>query len=106
MRKFLLPALAGLAALGAAAFTPSRADAQVSIGIGIGPAPLAVQYGGGWHRPHYGYGRPHGYPRPHGYYRPHYGAYRPYPVAPTCWVERRWVETPWGPEPRRVRICR
>jgi hypothetical protein len=22
-----------------------------------------------------------------------------------CWVERRWVETPWGPEPRRVRVC-
>lgn len=22
-----------------------------------------------------------------------------------CWVERRWVDTPWGPEPRRVRVC-
>ncbi|MFN3853630.1 MAG: hypothetical protein ACK4M0_04475 [Phreatobacter sp.] len=105
MRKFLLPALAGLAALGATALTPSRADAQVSIGIGIGPAPLAVQYGygPGWHRPY----RPDdGYYRPYRPYRPYYGYYRPYPVAPTCWIERRWVDTPWGPEPRRVRICR
>lgn len=22
-----------------------------------------------------------------------------------CWIERRWVDTPWGPEPRRVRVC-
>lgn len=22
-----------------------------------------------------------------------------------CWVERRWVDTPWGPEVRRVRVC-
>ena len=22
-----------------------------------------------------------------------------------CWVERRWVEGPYGPEPRRVRVC-
>lgn len=22
-----------------------------------------------------------------------------------CWVERRWVDTPYGPEPRRVRVC-
>lgn len=22
-----------------------------------------------------------------------------------CWIERRWVDTPWGPEVRRVRVC-
>lgn len=22
-----------------------------------------------------------------------------------CWIERQWVDTPWGPEPRRVRVC-
>ncbi|MDP2800896.1 MAG: hypothetical protein Q8O26_03350 [Phreatobacter sp.] len=22
-----------------------------------------------------------------------------------CWIERRWVDTPYGPERRRVRIC-
>ncbi|WP_296574307.1 hypothetical protein [Phreatobacter sp.] len=22
-----------------------------------------------------------------------------------CWSERRWVDTPWGPEVRRVRVC-
>jgi len=27
------------------------------------------------------------------------------PVYRECWVERRWVDTPWGPEPRRVRVC-
>jgi len=27
------------------------------------------------------------------------------PAYRECWVERRWVDTPWGPEPRRVRVC-
>ncbi|WP_439575064.1 hypothetical protein [Phreatobacter sp.] len=22
-----------------------------------------------------------------------------------CWIERRWVDTPYGPERRRVRVC-
>jgi hypothetical protein len=36
--------------------------------------------------------------------RPYYG-YGGGPYYRECWVERRWVETPWGPEPRRVRVC-
>lgn len=27
------------------------------------------------------------------------------PAYRECWVERRWVDTPYGPEPRRVRVC-
>jgi hypothetical protein len=109
MNKLVLTALAGVAAVSAAVITPSKAEAQVSIGIGIGgPGGYAtpVQWGGGYYgRPYRPY-RPgfYGPPRPYGYgiYRP----YRPAYVAPSCWVERRWVDTPWGPEPRRVRICR
>jgi hypothetical protein len=107
MRKFVVPALAGLAALSAIALTPSKADAQVSIGIGVGiPGGYhtPVQWGGGGY---YGHGPRHHWHRPH---RPHYGYghYRPYRPAyvPSCWVERRWVDTPWGPQPRPVRICR
>lgn len=101
MRKLALTAIAGFAALTAVALTPSKADAQVSIGVGIassGPY-VPVQYyggGGGWDRPRRDWDRP----RP--YYRPGYGGYAPR----RCWIERRWVETPWGARPRDVRICR
>lgn len=110
MRKLVLTAAAALAGLSAAAFTPSKAEASpaVAMELGLSAETLTpVQWGGGhyghrhhWHRHHWH--RPH---RPHygyGFYRP----YRPAYVAPSCWVERRWVQTPWGPEPRRVRICR
>lgn len=100
MRKLALTAVAGLATLTAVAFTPSKADAQVSIGIGIdAPAPYvpAQYYGGGWDRPYYRPYRPY---RP-GFYGGGYG-YGPR----RCWIERRWVETPWGARPRDVRICR
>ncbi|MCZ8315234.1 hypothetical protein [Phreatobacter sp.] len=106
----VLSALAGLAALGAVTATPNDAKAQVSIGIGFGATP--VQWGGppphwgrpGWDRPGWDRPRWHRPPPPYGYgfYRP----YRPAYVAPTCWRERRWVDTPWGPEVRHVRICR
>ncbi len=108
MRKFVLTALAGFAALTAVALTPSKADASPAVALELGlPAGslTPVQWGG------YGYGyRPYRPYRPYGFYgapRP-YGFYgRPYrPYAPTCWVERRWVDTPWGPRPRPVRICR
>lgn len=96
MRKFAVTALAALAAVGATVALPSKADAQVVFGFG-GPG-FHVGVG------HWGHGYGHGFYRPHrprayryiddGYYRP------------ACWVERRWVHTPFGPEPRRVRICR
>lgn len=99
MRKLALTAMVGLAALTAVALTPSKADAQVSIGIGIAaPGPyVPAQYygGGGWDRPYYRPYRPY---RP-GFYGGGYGPRR-------CWIERRWVETPWGARPRDVRICR
>ncbi|MCA0320189.1 MAG: hypothetical protein LCH88_19185 [Proteobacteria bacterium] len=111
MRKLVLTAMAGLAGLSAAAFTPSKADASPAVALELGLSAETLTpvqwggYGGGY------YGRPY---RPYGVYRPYrpyrpYGVYRPYRpayVAPSCWVERRWVQTPWGPEPRRVRICR
>jgi hypothetical protein len=110
MRKIVLTAAAALAGISAAAFTPSKADASPAVALELGLSAdtlTPVQwggYGGYYGRPyrhhrHYGF---HGYARPYGFYRP----YRPAYVAPSCWVERRWVQTPWGPEPRRVRICR
>jgi hypothetical protein len=107
MRKLVLTALAGLAALSASALTPSAAEASpaVALELGLSAETLTpVQWGGGYYgRPYRPY-RPgfYGPPRPYGFYRP----YRPAYVVPSCWVERRWVDTPWGPEPRRVRICR
>jgi hypothetical protein len=114
MRKLVFPALAGLAALSAVAFAPSKADAQVSIGIGVdvpGGYHQPVQWGPGpdWDAPPRRHYRP-APPEHYGVYRPdrHHHEYRPYRHhrEPTCWVERRWVETPWGPRPRPVRICR
>jgi hypothetical protein len=117
MRSLVLSTLAGLAALAAVAATPGDARAQVGVGMEAGVMP--VQWGPhpGWdgprrhhgpppdwgHRPpppHWGHRPPP--PPPHWGYRPHRPAY----VEPTCWRERRWVETPWGREIRHVRICR
>lgn len=116
MRKHILTAAIALAGLSAAAFTPSKAEAGPAVALELGLAAdslTPVQWGGHNGRPYrpyrhhgfYGPPRPYGFygaPRPYGFYRP----YRPAYVAPSCWVERRWVDTPWGPEPRRVRICR
>jgi len=107
MRSLVLSALAGLAALSAAVAAPSDARAQAAVGIEIGATP--VQWGPhpDWDRPRH---RPP--PPPYGFHRPPpppYGVYRPYRpayVAPECWRERRWVDTPWGPELRHVRVCR
>lgn len=100
MRKFALPAIAGLAALtGATMLVSSAASAQPFGGPFGGPGPffgpppvvMPVQgwgpgygpgYGPGWGRPHYGYGRP------------------------VCVVRPVIVETPWGPRSRPVRVCR
>lgn len=102
MRRLVLSALAGLAVLGAVAAAPHDAKADVIIGIGGTP----VQWGGpGWGRPGWDGPRWHRPPPPvygYGVYRP----YRPAYVEPACWRERRWVDTPWGPEVRHVRICR
>lgn len=103
MRKLVVPALAGAAALAALAMSPAKAD--VILGIQAGPigAATQVQWDDGYrpyrppYRPDY---RP--YDRPYGIYRPGPPVYR----ERQCWVERRWVETEWGPRPRPVRICR
>ncbi|MFT3952951.1 MAG: hypothetical protein QM722_00450 [Piscinibacter sp.] len=91
----------------------------------INRAPLAPGFRppGGWVRP--GFVR---YPRPgfifypgYGYWYPGYSFYPGYGWAllggaavgaavvgtgyGDCWIERRWVDGPWGPEVRRVRVC-
>lgn len=121
MRSLVLSALAGIAALSAVAASPSDARAQVAIGVEIGATPVQWGPGPDWDGPRRHYGPPpHMGPRPHyrppppppyGFHRPPppYGVYRPYRpayVAPDCWRERRWVDTPWGPEVRMVRVCR
>lgn len=109
MRSLVLSALAGIAALSAVVASPSDARAQVVTEFSIGATP--VQWGPhpGWDGPRHHYRppppRPYWHrppPQPYGIYRP----YRPAYVAPDCWRERRWVDTPWGPEARMVRICR
>lgn len=105
MRKFVVPALAGAAALAALAVAPATAEAGVILGVQAGPPAAFTQvqwdggYGGGYreYRP-----RPPGYDRPYGYYRPGPPVYRPR----QCWTEQRWVETQWGPRSRMVRVCR
>ncbi|MDP3547966.1 MAG: hypothetical protein Q8S29_17475 [Phreatobacter sp.] len=111
MRSLVLSTLAGIAALSAAVAAPSDAKAQVAVDLAITATPVQWGPGPGWDGPRRHYGPPpHMAPRPH--YRPpppHYGVYRPYRpayVAPQCWRERRWVDTPWGPEVRMVRVCR
>jgi len=117
MRRLVLSALAGIAAVSAVVATPSAASAQVAFDLAISATPVQWGPGPDWEGPrrHYRPPPPYGFhrpPPPYGFHRPPpplYGVYRPYRpayVAPDCWRERRWVDTPWGPEVRMVRICR
>lgn len=77
-RKLTL-ALAATAALGAAALAPTAASA------------------GGWHGHHWHHGWYGGYG---------FGIYAPtYVAAPSCYVVRRVVFTPYGKRIRRVTVC-
>ncbi|QCK87027.1 hypothetical protein E8L99_15290 [Phreatobacter aquaticus] len=106
MRRLVLTALAAVAGLGAVAAAPSKADAQVAIGFGIASPMIAepVQYYPPPYRGDWG-PRRHWDGPPPGFYRPPPPRWGP-PPPRHCWVERRWVETPWGPRPRPVRVCR
>ncbi len=79
-RKIIL-ALAATATIGAAALTPTAASAA---------------WVGGWHRPFHAW---HGPRFGVGFYAPAYA------FAPSCYIVRRWVRTPYGPRPRPVRVC-
>jgi hypothetical protein len=89
MKKTLITAL-GIGVLGWAAISVPASAQDLSIGIGVGPGPRYYDDGP--------------YPRP----RPHYDTrsyvYRE-PVQRECWIERRWVDGPYGPRPLRVRVC-
>jgi hypothetical protein len=81
-RKIIL-AIAGVAAIGAAALNPTPASAQ-------------------WH----GHGGWSGHHRWHSGPRFGIGIYAPaYAFAPRCYIVRRWVRTPFGPRLRRVQVC-
>lgn len=81
-RKLTL-ALAATAALGAAALAPTAASA------------------GGWHGHHWHHGWHHGWYGGYGF-----GIYAPtYVAAPSCYVVRRVVFTPYGKRIRRVTVC-
>ncbi|MEA2974884.1 MAG: hypothetical protein QOF19_404 [Alphaproteobacteria bacterium] len=88
-RKTIL-AIAATAALGTAALTPTAASAQWHGGHGGWRGP-AHHWSGG---PRFGIG--FGAP----YYAPYYA------YAPSCYIVRRVVRTPWGPRSRPVRVCR
>lgn len=95
MRKFVLSAVAGLAALAANAVTSEKAEAGVSVRFGFGGPVYAAPVGWG-HHPGY-------YHRPRPVYRGYGGGYY---AGPTCFVKRRWVHGPFGPEVRAFRVCR
>lgn len=89
MKKLLIIAL-GVGVVGSV--VPSVTQAQ-DFSIGIGTGPRYDDDRPGWReRRSYQEGRERGY------------VYRERP-ARDCWVERRIVETPYGPERRRVRVC-
>ena len=75
IRKLIL-ALAGTAAIGVAALTPTTASA--------------------WGHGHWGH---HGYGHGFGYYGPTYVA------APDCYIVKRVIDTLYGPSVRRVTVC-
>lgn len=95
-------------AIGASAFVPSTgSQAQAQYGY---------SYGGGHRVQHHRFAPRHVYRHRHfaprrGYYRPvvrHYGpSFRPIYIAPQrCFVRARWVNTYYGPQLVRKRICR
>jgi hypothetical protein len=86
----------GVAALAmvAAALVPTEASARWRGHRGYGWGGAAVGLG-------LGLGLAAGYPHYRGYgYGPYYG----YGYRGGCW-RRVWVETPYGPQPRRVWVC-
>ena len=89
MKKF---AIAAVTAAGIAAAVATPADARWrGGGWGFGPAFVGgLALGAIAAGPAYGY---YGYP---GYYA--YGA-------GGCYVRRQWIDTPYGPRVRRVRVC-
>ncbi len=91
MKKFILAAMLAVVGFGGAAVVaPQKAEAQVYFGFGAGP---------GWgHRHYYG-------PPAYAYGGPRYVYGGPRYYAPSCWWQRRVVDTPWGPRWRRVRVC-
>ncbi|MEI8145881.1 MAG: hypothetical protein WCH83_10505 [Alphaproteobacteria bacterium] len=108
MRTLVLSTLAGLAALGAVAATPNDAKAQVAFSVGFGaPAPYYGSHYMPVHGPGWGHGGGWGGGGWGGGYRQgFYGGGDRYYGGPSCFVRRVWVETPWGPRPRPVRVCR
>ena len=97
MKKLLIIAL-GVGVLGSATAASSVSAQDLSIGLGVGPRYYDDRPG---LRPP---------PQPRAYYESRPDVYRERServerVERECWVERRWVETPYGPEARRVRIC-
>jgi hypothetical protein len=96
MKKIVLATMLALSGLtGAAILAPQAAEAHGWYrGGGYGGWHHGGGYGG-WHRPWYGPG-----PRvAFAYGGPAY-------YGPACWWTRRWVDTPWGPQMRRMRVCR
>lgn len=91
MKRCLLIAALGVGIAGSAMVAPAAAQ-ELSIGIGTGPRYYEDRPG--W--------RP---PPPRAYYDrgPSY-VYRARPER-ECWVEPRWIETPYGRERRHVRVC-
>lgn len=80
MFRKVMFALTAVTALGAAALTPSAADAGWK--------------GKHWQKHHWGY--------KHFYYGG--PAYAAYGYGYGCWV-KRWVDTPYGPRLRRIYVC-
>ncbi|QCI67614.1 hypothetical protein [Phreatobacter stygius] len=103
IKKLILALAFSLAAVVALAW-PSAGNAQrVILGFEAGPGPY---YDDGDDN---AWGPPPVY-RPYRPYRFVDESFpsRPYTAYPatTCWAERLWIETPWGPQLRHVRICR
>lgn len=83
-RKTIL-AIAATTAIGAAALSPTAASAAWHGGWGGWHGPVVHHWGG----PRIGF-----------------GIYAPaYAYAPSCYVARRWVRTPFGMRLRSVRVC-
>jgi hypothetical protein len=90
MKKLLIIAL-GVGIVGSV--VPSISQAQ-ELSIGIGAGPRYYDDRPDWRAP-----------PPRAYYGgERTQVYRERPER-ECWIERRIVETPYGPERRRVRVC-
>ncbi len=85
MTRFKIFALAAVAAASLSVATAPKAEARyfpwgaVAAGAVVGGAALAIAGSRAYAEPAYGYG--------------------------DCYTARRWVDTPYGPALRRVRVC-